>query len=253
MFTATVELISLVYSNSLLMFFVCNFIIIILHTSYSKSNPPPFHHEASDYATLNPKRIENKKMQDDECLVSIDIEESPSGLVNSPNCTPKVPCHESVSVSVTATPIRSVPENTLEDELMLSSAVEASSNDVLRLLKEKLHECYEEDIFYVSVNPMRVENGQIEENGTLVLIDIESSSDAMTEVPYAVDELVNHDEVGETDYNEEEDELRKRVEEFIEKINRAWREEKVGTFTSKRHGCNVSDIPSVQSHGKFCL
>ncbi|KZV51898.1 hypothetical protein F511_09162 [Dorcoceras hygrometricum] len=48
-------------------------------------------------------------------------------------------------------------------------------------------------------------------------------------VSIAVDEIIVEEAIDSTD-KEEDDELRKRIEEFIEKINRGWRDEKLKTF-----------------------
>ncbi|PIA49960.1 hypothetical protein AQUCO_01300596v1 [Aquilegia coerulea] len=76
MFSATIEFISLVSSNSLLVFCFCNLIIIILLFSNSKSDSTPSHSGSSVYVAVNPKRIEKEQIKESEPLVSIDIEAS---------------------------------------------------------------------------------------------------------------------------------------------------------------------------------
>ncbi|KAK9147568.1 hypothetical protein Scep_006325 [Stephania cephalantha] len=45
--------------------------------------------------------------------------------------------------------------------------------------------------------------------------------------------------------NEDEDELRRRIEEFIEKVNKGWREEKLGIASPCLQSCNMNVVLSA--------
>ncbi|KAF9615342.1 hypothetical protein IFM89_022993 [Coptis chinensis] len=83
--------------------------------------------------------------------------------------------------------------------------------------------------------PKRIENEQIETDEiTLLPIDIEESSNVPS-VSNDDGKPVNEDSNDNIDDEEGEDELRIRAEEFIEKINRAWKAEKLATFSPYVH------------------
>ncbi|KAF9615349.1 hypothetical protein IFM89_023000 [Coptis chinensis] len=83
--------------------------------------------------------------------------------------------------------------------------------------------------------PKRIENEQIETDEiTLLPIDIEESSNVPS-VSNDDGKPINEDSNDNIDDEEGEDEFRRRVEEFIEKINRAWKAEKLATFSPYVH------------------
>lgn len=84
----------------------------------------------------------------------------------------------------------------------------------------------------MTVTAERNETEIIQDQESLVLIDIEESLETTAEVSCVDEESVYEDEgdshIDDEKNGQEDDELRKRVEEFIEKVNRAWRAEKLG-------------------------
>ncbi|PIA49959.1 hypothetical protein AQUCO_01300595v1 [Aquilegia coerulea] len=155
MFDSTIELISLVSSNSHLVFCFCNLLIGILFVSNSKSNSAPSYSEKNMCLTLSPKRIEgDHKHEDDGDAILVDMK-TISYAAEGP--TPNI--------------------------------AEATAN----------------------LN--------------------------VVEAPTTDEEHINTGEDNKNDDEEEDDddELRRRAEEFIAKINRAWKAEKLGTFSPYVH------------------
>ncbi|KAL5728014.1 hypothetical protein ACHQM5_001142 [Ranunculus cassubicifolius] len=143
MYESTLELITLVSSNSHLVFCFCNVIIGILFVTSSISNPPPTYQQKIEGVRMAPD-VSGNDYKDEEETSSIKIEASSS---------PKKEC--------------------------ISDAVE---------------------------------------------------------VPIFHEELIIEDGDNKNDEEQgDDDELRIRAEEFIAKVNRAWKAEKYGTFSPQVH------------------
>ncbi|KAF5201114.1 hypothetical protein FRX31_009295 [Thalictrum thalictroides] len=250
MFSSTVEFIGLISSSTLLMFGFCNLIIVILIVSNLKSNTPQPHYETSACVTVIPKRIENDQIQDIEASSDMVVEvpnvdeEEDKDDEDVQNDDDHQEVEDELRRKVEAF-IEKINRAWKEEKLGISPYVQReqpyghlATSTLVNNSKSDSAPSHSETSVCVAASRQRIEKEQIKESAPLVSIDIEASSSEIVEKKVVVHvPTVGKEPVIEKidEEEEEQDELRKRVEEFIAKINTTWKAEKLGNFSPYVH------------------